>query len=570
MRDINNICLGCMNELEQNGTCGYCSFAERAFPQLTDALPYRTVLEGRYFVGRAFESNGEGMTYIAYDKVTDSTVRLREYFPEGLCERAPDGAVRVVSGCEYDFNDCMLEFLKLARNLAKMREVSAILPVFDIFESNSTAYYITEHIESITLGDFLKRNNNRLRWSQARPLFMPLLSAIEALHHAGIIHRGISAQTIIIGRDSKLRLIGFCVEDVRLSRSALVPEFFPGFTAIEQYDDEEQSGTWTDIYAFAATLFRTLVGSPPPDVLERAKNDSLIIPADITSEMPKYALTALAYALQIYPEDRTADVEAFRNEISGSPVVSAQAEQAKNTLQSNAAYENDDTDEDDEYDDDEYEAPRRGGGKAVFIAMLLTGVVILIIGALVYFTIFNKDSDSDLSSIASVESAPSFTSSDVSKEPAASITTMVNVFNMVGKSVASANSNELVKNGSIKLKVSTRYDDSYKYGIIIEQSVKNGETVEKGGEVSVVVSLGPQDVAVPGSIIGKTPDQAIIELRLLGFIKENIKTIDREEPSLPYGVVIGTSVATGAKANIFDEIEVYVNSYRSNDDNETE
>ena len=581
MRDINKLCLGCMNELNENGGCEHCNFTEKSYPQLTDALPYRTLLEDRYLVGRTLDSNGEGTTYIAYDKVNDSTVRLREYFPEGLCERTPDKCgVRVVSGCEYGFNESLLEFLTLARNLAKMRDLSAILPVFDIFESNNTAYYISEHIESITLGDFLKRNRNQLRWSQARPLFMPLLSTIEALHNAGIVHLGISPDTIIIGRDSRLRLTGFCIENARVMRSSLTPEFFPGFSAIEQYDDEEHRGTWTDIYGFAASLYRTLVGSPPPEAMERAKNDSLIIPAEVTEDMPTYALTALAYALQIYPEDRTADVETFRNEISGSPVVSAKAEHAKQTKQfkqESSSNKNQpvniDGEDDDYYDDEDDEEEvkgRRGGGtKAVFIAMLLTGVVILAIGALVYFMIFKggEDTSSDISSIESSSSVEQ----RVSREPVASTATMITVSNMIGKSVAGVKESELVKDGSITIEVSSvRYDNSYKYGMIIEQSIVGGQNIEKGGKISVIVSLGPQEITIPSGIIGMPRDQAIIELRLLGFMKDNIQIINKEEPGLPHGVVVSTNVVAGAKVNLFDRIIVYVNSYQPAEEQQQE
>ena len=70
-----------------------------------------------------------------------------------------------------------------------MRDLPAVIPVYDIFEANGTGYRISEYAESITFEEFLKRNGNVLTFEQTRSLLMPLsepfrLSTMRALSTA--------------------------------------------------------------------------------------------------------------------------------------------------------------------------------------------------------------------------------------------------------------------------------------------------------------------------------------------------------------------------------------------------
>ena len=109
----------------------------------------------------------------------------------------------------------------------------------------------------------------------------------------------------VVEKDGKLRLTGFCISEERTARSNITAQLFPGFAAVEQYGVIGKQGSWTDVYGFAATLYRTLVGNPPQEASERVNEDNLTIPAKIMHELPQATLEMLANALQILPEDRT-------------------------------------------------------------------------------------------------------------------------------------------------------------------------------------------------------------------------------------------------------------------------
>lgn len=309
MINSENLCMNCMRDTGGAVQCPHCGYNADT-PQIMPYLPVRTVISGRYIVGRLLEYNGDGATYIAWDMTEQKAVKLREFLPDTLCNRrAGEKAVTVMSGCETAFNDCLADFLELWRRLTRMSGLSALDNVLEVFEENSTAYAVTDYIETISLRDYLLRNKaGYISWERARSLFMPVLSTLGMLHTAGIIHRGISPVTLLIGRDAKMRISGFSISQARTARGDLTPQLFPGYAAVEQYGFEGKQGPWTDIYAFAATLYRALIGTDPIEATERLTNDRLMVPGKFAEQLPAYVINGLINALQILPEDRTRSV----------------------------------------------------------------------------------------------------------------------------------------------------------------------------------------------------------------------------------------------------------------------
>ena len=72
--------MGCMNDNGGEQVCPICGYDEST-PQLSSYMPVRTWLDGRYLIGRVLESNGEGITYLAWDNEENMPVRVREYMP---------------------------------------------------------------------------------------------------------------------------------------------------------------------------------------------------------------------------------------------------------------------------------------------------------------------------------------------------------------------------------------------------------------------------------------------------------------------------------------------------------
>lgn len=332
MTDKTNFCMGCMADMAGNTVCPQCGWNSQE-PQMLHALPYGASLQGRYIVGRAQKTNGEGITYIGRDTVQNTLVEIREFFPQSLCSRSEDGAsVQIAGGNEIVFQEALTLFLNYAREIAHLRELSAIVPVFDIFEENHTAYTISEWNESITLQYFVERSGGHLTWNAARQLFMPVLSALSTMHAAGVMHLGISPQSLKIMQDGKMRLGDFSVSLVRRMDTDLPPDMVPGCAALEQYTMGMQLTEATDVYGFTASLLFALTGELPKDAVYRKEDSRLMIPTDLAKTLPPHVITAVANGLQVQPESRTQTFERLRVELSAAPTVTSHLEQQTTSI----------------------------------------------------------------------------------------------------------------------------------------------------------------------------------------------------------------------------------------------
>lgn len=545
MADLSKLCFGCMHELPDGVTeCPHCKF-DNTRQNNAEFLPIKAVLSERYVVGKVLSVNGEGVTYIGYDKELNIPVRIREYYPAGLCTRAGN-SVEAKPEAYVVYKTEMAEFLKLARNLARMRSLSALLPVYDIFEENETAYYISETVESITLRDFLIRNGGALTFDQLRPLFMPLMQTLSSLHAVDIIHRGISPDTLIIGKDGKMRLTEFCVPAARTARSDMAAQLFKGYAAIEQYGFDGEQGPWTDVYGLAATIYRSLVGSPPPEATARVTNDKMIIPASVADSLSAYVMTGLANALQILPNERTESIETFRDEISATPtVVTKAAARSKANSESNDNKKTDKT---------------KSGGKKnyVVISMLITIVALVLIGVLVYFGLFRSNNNSEVPETTAATTTEPYSENIIDPDAG----TAPDLLRKTYADVLDSTDSEMVKaveNYKIVIK-SKEYSDQDE-GIILSQTPKPGESIRKGDTITVVISLGQFEFNMP-DVVGLSEDKAYIKLLEAGFNKNNISWEKKYSTSVDPGAVVDITPDEGEKVNADMHVTVYVNSYK--------
>ena len=317
MARFDDLCLGCMKDKNGETVCPLCGFREQ--PVKLPYLPLRTVLAEKYVIGKMLSINGEGVTYIGYDTVLDSPVTIREYLPNTLCTRVPnDMNVRVLEGSEIPYDECEREFLRLSRIRARLRNVEAIIAVYDIFEENNTAYTVSEYVQGITFKDYLVKKGGILEWSEVRASFLPVLNALSSLHSAGVLHLAINPEHLLVERTNKLRLTGFSIEDVNTSHTDLSPQKFPGYTALEQYRSDVARGAWTDVYSIAAVMLTALTGVVPMDALKRVNDEKILTPTIYAERIPTNVLSAVVKALKPHPETRTRTIDQFKNEITAS------------------------------------------------------------------------------------------------------------------------------------------------------------------------------------------------------------------------------------------------------------
>ena len=498
MINTDDLCMSCMKEIGNVKQCPHCGFHVDS-PQIAPYLPIRTVVSNRYLVGKLLEYNGEGATYIGWDLTNRVAVSIREFLPDSISMRTQTAlSLNISAGSETTFRECCQSFLEMWRQLARLRGLSALISVIDIVEDFGTAYAISESFDGVTLRDFLlSSKTGYIQWDKARQLFMPVLSTLGTLHSSGIIHRGISPTTLLIGKDGKIRISGFSIWQARSESGELTPQLFNGYAAIEQYGYKGQQGFWTDIYAFAAVLYRALIGSDPLDAPSRLLNDKLMVPAKFAEQIPAYVINALINALQIQPDDRTRSVEQLRAELSASPSAAVAGEQfaqiAKPEPVPKAAKTK-----------NTIEAQKKAKATAIKAGLISLGAGMLVF-IILAFTVFRNDffnsgnNDETTAGIATTAPAEKVTVPDFAK---------------LG-SYPEISSNPVWTEKFIFV-ANEVFDSKIKIGQIISQSVKPNTVVDKGSTITFTVSKGKEMIMLP-NIVGLDYTAAKATLEGLGF-----------------------------------------------------
>lgn len=323
------MCYSCFNEEQDNSVrCSHCGSPlgiknEEGFP---NALPRGSILKGRYILGRVLGQGGFGITYLAKDYLTDSLVAIKEYFPSVMATRKSDYSVAAFNVRQNGtFTSGKDDFQQEAQTLAKFRGHPNIVRVFDCFEENNTAYLVMEYISGESLEKYLARKGGRISWEEAERILLPLLEALKDVHAIGIVHRDIAPDNIIVTADQGVKLLDFGAarDSIGERTKSLDVVLKHGYAPFEQYMYRSRLGSWTDVYAMAATLYRTITGVTPPDSADRFASlpeDSIKSPSSLGVSIPEKAEKALMKALAVRAEDRTRSMEEFKKDLEAAAV----------------------------------------------------------------------------------------------------------------------------------------------------------------------------------------------------------------------------------------------------------
>ncbi len=545
------MCPGCMNDAGGEQICSICGY-DMSSQNESFCLPVKYSLFERYVIGKVISVNAEGITYIAWDNASDNAVHIKEYYPKGISTRNPDKTVSVISGSEYNFNEGLLDFIDINKRLIAT-ELQAIVPTLTVFEENGTAYAVTPIISSITLQSFLERNGGLLRWEQVRPLFLPVIDTLKDLHEMGIVHGGISPETILVGRDGKLRINGICARSTRKISSDMPYELYSGYSAVEQYAQANAAIYETsDVYALSATLFRVLIGTVPPSADTRLSQDTLTIPSRFADELPRHVLVAIANGMQVKPQNRTRDIDIFKNElVYGETQESVRRATTAHTAEQRA-----------KGDAAASQNKPKSGLKYAAISAGITGGLFLV-AAIVVCIVFwesifgTKDTgfnESNLASMPEIESVGDFDPN------AAESVVLFQVPDLTGSFYHQLMDNEKLERFEIVIK-GKEYSDEYERGMICAQSVAAGTAVEDGTEIQITISLGPKEVTV-ANVVGLDEQSAKLELLKQGFLYDNIIVVEKYDSESEPGIVLEQDPAFGEPISTESIVHIYVNSYK--------
>jgi len=150
-----------------------------------------------------------------------------------------------------------------------------------------------------------------------------LARAVAALHRAGIIHRDIKPDNVILEREASLKLIDFGVVRIPGMEDSQ-PQDIPGtpaYMAPEMFDGEAGNEA-TDIYALGVTMFRAFTGEYPYGNLDATSPPRRERPTPLSAlrpDLPAWLQAALGRAVARDPGERFRDMAEFAVEMEAGP-----------------------------------------------------------------------------------------------------------------------------------------------------------------------------------------------------------------------------------------------------------
>ncbi len=581
------LCYGCFEPINDEIKCPNCGYKQKS-PYSQSYIAPGTLLNDRYTIGKLISHNGEGATYLAFDTVISCKILIKEYMPDALCTRVKGSPVINVNHNNVaQYKSLMAEFTELNKQLAKLRTLSHINPVLDLFSENNTTYAVFEYIDGVNFIQHLKENAGELSWNQVSKMFPPLFTSLSILHNAGIVHRGISPQTIYVTTKGELKLTDFCIAAVRTTKTELNAEIFKGYAAPEQYSPSSWQGAWTDVYGLCSVLYRILTGCMPTEALLRSEESELTSPYDLNSDIPENVSKAIMDGLRISGDERIQTVTELVTRIFEP----SQDEKLKTSLHPVVKPR----EYDDEEIEEEYEPKSREYYKMpvkkpvaeiadeelstfdkfkfpVFIAVLL--ILIAIFFIFIFKGIFagmnnNDDLSVNIPALTTAAETTTVTTEALETEkyvaniPAITLPPESDVTDESGSKVTTENANANIQMADLKglsyeqVKLSTLvqdislepeyvYSDEYDRDVILWQDTEAGVWVESGAVVKIKVSRGNGAVEIPNYKKGTYSCYPIDEyLEMLDKLGIKYRAIPEVNNGYYPGYVIGLEPAAG-------------------------
>jgi eukaryotic-like serine/threonine-protein kinase len=209
-------------------------------------LSAQTVVAGRYRVEGALGHGGMASVLRARDDELDRPVAIK-LLDEHL---ARDASVRT-------------RFLREARLSAALAHPN-VVSVFDAGEEDGRPYIVMECVEGRTLADLLA-DRGRVPWQEAVRLALQVCAGLEHAHRAGLVHRDVKPQNLLLREDGTLKIADFGIaraaEQTRLTQAGTILGT-AAYLSPEQAAGDEVTAA-ADVYALGAVLYELLTGRTP-------------------------------------------------------------------------------------------------------------------------------------------------------------------------------------------------------------------------------------------------------------------------------------------------------------------
>ena len=271
---------------------------------MTESLVGR-LLDGRYRVLSHIADGGMATVYLALDTRLDREVALKVMRP-GLA-----GDETFVS-----------RFRREARSAARLSHPN-VVAVFDQGEDDGNIFLAMEYVPGQTLREVMQAEGP-LTPRAALDFLDPMLQALASAHRAGIIHRDVKPENVILREDGTVKVADFgLARAVTTQTTAAQTGMLLGTVAYLSPEQVERgiADARSDVYAAGLILFEMLTGTKaftgdtPIHVAYQHVHGSVPAPSSRVADVPPELDTLVALATSRDPDQRPADADAFLTEV---------------------------------------------------------------------------------------------------------------------------------------------------------------------------------------------------------------------------------------------------------------
>lgn len=230
------------------------------------------------------------------------------------------------------------QLLSEARLVSQLRHPN-IIPIFEAGEEQGDVYLVFEFVPGKNLGAYLKASG-RLTPVKAISILYPVLDAIAHAHAAGILHRDLKPNNILIDNEGLPRVMDFGIA-ARVEAQSSNAEAYVGTPCYmaPEYIAHQESSERTDVFSAGLVFYELLTGQRAVEgdnvyeVMNRVANEDIKLPKNAGIELDDQLASVLCKSLARDPQQRFGSINAMREALDRylepeNPVASADAKQS--------------------------------------------------------------------------------------------------------------------------------------------------------------------------------------------------------------------------------------------------
>lgn len=503
-----------------------------------------TILGNRYEIIRKIGDGGMAFVYEAKDRLLNRIVAVKVLRPEFV-----------------DDEEFLAKFKREAEAVANISHPN-IVNVYDVGCDGKVNYIVMEYVDGQNLKEIIK-NEGTLDEYTALDITKQIAKALSAAHKKGVIHRDIKPHNILIsseGRNVKVADFGIA----KAATNSTMTNIGSIIGSVHYFSPEQAKGkpvkNNADLYSLGIVLYEMLLGKvpfkgdSPISIALQHINEDIEFSSEEKTQIPQSIRTLIKKLTEKSPEDRyqsseevIEDIEYIEQNIDLDfikqyddfatrriPPVEIVNNSTSSTKDKKTFKEKNDKNEESKplffknktKNNNVYNRKpnkKKSNGFKGAIVGVVAVVILAVVGVVTNgFGLLNKNSD---------------------------LIAMPNLINM-----SLEDANKTINKLDLKLTINERHDVDVERNHVISQSPSQGTELKKGDLVTIVISLGPEELSVP-NLMGYTLNDAkkILEKDglKLGTVSYDYSEVYKEGTVINQNPVVGVgSIKKGDSVNV--------------------